>query len=148
MMSSKPLVILLADDDPDDRALAFDAFSEGGIVHDLRSVGDGEELLEYLRREKRYAPPALAPKPGLVLLDINMPRMNGLETLEILKADPDLKSIPVVVLSTSRAPGDVKRSYDLGANSYVTKPFAFNDLVDVLGKLDDYWLNTATPAPR
>ncbi|MEO8539533.1 MAG: response regulator [bacterium] len=147
-MKNEALVILMAEDDPDDCALVVDALKESGIEHELRTVGDGEELLEYLRREKRYAPPVLAPQPTLVISDINMPRMNGHEALAILKADPDLKRIPVVILSTSRAPNDVKRSYDLGANAYITKPFAFDALVDVLSKLDDYWLNTVTPSPR
>lgn len=147
-MSTEPLIILLADDDSDDRDLALDALNESGINHQLLTVCDGEELLEYLRREKRYAPPAYAPHPALILLDMNMPRMDGREALAIMKADPALRRIPVVVLSTSRAPEEVVRSYDLGANAYIGKPVTFPELVSVLGTLGEHWLKIVTPAPR
>ena len=147
-MNPQPLIILLADDDPDDRDLALDALKESGINHELQTVSDGEELLEYLRRENRYAPPTPAPHPALVLLDMNMPRMDGREVLAIMKADPALRRIPVVVLSTSRASEEVTRSYDLGANAYIGKPVTFAELVNVLGTLGEHWLNIVMPAPR
>ena len=147
-MNSQPLIFLLADDDPDDRDLALDALNESGLHHELQTVCDGEELLEYLRREKRYAPPAVAPQPAVVLLDMNMPRMDGREVLTIMKADPNLRRIPVVVLSTSRAAEEVIRSYDLGANAYIGKPVTFEELVDVLRTLGQHWLNMVTLAPH
>ncbi|MEO8540973.1 MAG: response regulator [bacterium] len=147
-MNLEPLIILLAEDDPDDRDLAIEALAESGTNHQLQTVADGEELLEYLRREKRYAPPAYAPHPALVLLDMNMPRMNGREALTIMKADPALRRIPVVVLSTSRSAGDVVSSYDLGANAYIGKPVTFPELVNVLGTLGAHWLKTVVLAPH
>jgi two-component system response regulator len=145
-MSNDAPVILLADDDPDDRALAGDALNEGAPGFDLRTVCDGEELLEYLRREGRYAAPASAPHPAVVLLDLNMPRMDGPEVLAQMKADATLRRIPVVVLSTSRAPEDVTKSYDLGASAYIGKPVNFEGLVNVLRVLDQ-WVGVVTPAP-
>jgi two-component system response regulator len=140
------MIILVADDDADDRALALDAFNENGITHELQFVQDGEELLEYLRREGRYAAPASAPHPAVVLLDLNMPRMDGREALAIIKADPALKRIPVVVLSTSRAPNEVLGSYDLGANAFISKPETYEELVEILGTLGEHWVNVVTPA--
>lgn len=140
-MSRHPslVTILMADDDPDDRLLTRDAFSTARVRNDLRFVEDGEELLEYLRRQGRYAPPADAPRPGIILLDLNMPRLDGREALRELKSDPDLRRIPVVVLTTSNAEQDILRSYDLGANSYITKPVTFAALVDVVSTLGRYW---------
>lgn len=136
----KPVVILLADDDPDDRVLLQEAFVEGRLANELRCVANGEELLEYLRRGGRYADPAGSPRPGLILLDLNMPRKDGREALKEIKADPDLRHIPVVVLTTSKAEEDVFRSYDLGASSFITKPVTFQSLVDLTRMLGRYWL--------
>ena len=140
--------ILMADDDPDDCALVLDAFTEGGVDSELRTVSDGEELLEYLRREKRYEPPALAPYPAFILLDLNMPRMDGREALAVLKTDPALQRIPVVVLSTSSASEDMAQCYDLGANAYVDKPVTYAELVRVLRTVAEHWLNVVTVTPR
>jgi two-component system, response regulator len=135
----RPITILLADDDPDDRMLARDALDESRLANDLHEVVDGEELLEYLRRQGKYADPASAPRPGLILLDLNMPRKDGREALREIKADPDLRSIPVVVLTTSQAEEDIYRTYDLGVSSFITKPVSFEGLVAVMKALGRYW---------
>jgi two-component system response regulator len=144
----QPMTIVLADDDPDDRALVGEALAEAGLAVDLRTVNDGAELLEYLRREGGYAG-ADAPAPDLVLLDLNMPRMSGHEVLEAMREDERLKAIPVIVLTTSSREDDVVRSYAAGGNSYITKPSSFNCLVDVMRALDKYWFKVAEiPAGR
>jgi two-component system response regulator len=135
----KPITILLADDDPDDRRLTQDALAESRLANDLRCVEDGQELLDYLRRDGRFGGPDAAPRPGLILLDLNMPRMDGREALEAIKADPGLRSIPIVVLTTSKSEEDVFRSYDLGVNSFITKPVSFQGLVEVVRVLGHYW---------
>src|SRR6478752_583232 len=109
---TKPIVILLADDDEEDRMLTCDALAESHLLNEIYCVEDGEELMDYLRREGKYAPPALAPVPGLILLDLNMPRKDGREALREIKADPVLRKIPVVVLTTSKAEEDIYRTYD------------------------------------
>jgi CheY-like chemotaxis protein len=136
----KGIVILLAEDDADDRLLVKEALTEGRVLNELRSVEDGEELLDYLRRRGRYADPEDSPRPGLVLLDLNMPRKDGREALREIKSDPDLKRIPVVVMTTSKAEEDILSSYDLGASSYVTKPVTFERLVELMKVLGRYWI--------
>jgi CheY-like chemotaxis protein len=136
----KGIVILLAEDDADDRLLVKEALAEGRVVNELRSVEDGEELLDYLRRRGRYADPEESPRPGLVLLDLNMPRKDGREALREIKEDSDLKRIPVVVMTTSQAEEDIFRSYELGANSYITKPVTFERLVELMKVLGRYWI--------
>lgn len=136
----KEITILLAEDDADDRLLVKEALAEGRVLNELRSVEDGEELLDYLRRRGRYADPETSPRPGLVLLDLNMPRKDGREALREIKADPDLKRIPVVVMTTSKAEEDILRSYDLGASSYITKPVTFERLVELMKVLGRYWI--------
>jgi CheY-like chemotaxis protein len=133
-----PIVILLADDDADDRMLAQDALAESRLANELRCVEDGEELLEYLQRRGRYEGQEV-PRPGLILLDLNMPRKDGREALREIKADPALRQIPVVVLTTSKAEEDVYRSYDLGVNSFITKPVTFDGLVAVMKTIGKYW---------
>src|SRR5947209_16514798 len=109
----KPITILMADDDPDDRLMAREAFQEARLANDLRFVEDGAELLDYLRRRGKYADPASSPRPGLILLDLNMPRKDGREALGEIKADPSLRNIRVVVLTTSKAEEDIERAYGL-----------------------------------
>ncbi len=139
-MKKDPVVILLADDDPDDRELTQRALKRSRVRNTVRCVEDGEELLEYLRREGRYGQPgADAPRPGLILLDLNMPRMDGREALEQIKKDPKLRKVPVVVLTTSDAEQDIVRSYDLGVNAFVTKPVTFEGLADVVRIMSDFW---------
>ena len=138
-MKPKPITLLLADDDPDDRLLAKQALEKSRVANDLRCVEDGEELLDYLRRRGKYADPRESPRPGLILLDLNMPRKDGREALREIKNDPKLREIPVVVLTTSKAEEDIARTYNLGVNSYITKPVKFAALVDVMKALSKYW---------
>ncbi len=138
--SSRPIVILMADDDADDRMLTRDALEESHLANEIRFVADGEELMDYLLHRKSFAEAADAPRPGVILLDLNMPRKDGREALAEIKAEPSLRRIPVVILTTSKAEEDVYRSYDLGANSYITKPVTFDALVEVMRGLGRYWL--------
>ena len=138
--SSLPITILMADDDEDDRLLALDALKEGRVLNNLHCVEDGVELLEHLRREGKFADPATSPRPSLILLDLNMPRMDGREALQHIKADPNLRSIPVVILTTSKEEEDMIRGYDLGAASYITKPVNFEGLVDLMRAIGRYWI--------
>jgi CheY-like chemotaxis protein len=135
----KPIVILLADDDEEDRMLACDALAESRLSNDITCVTDGEDLMDYLHRRGKYAPPAEAPRPGLILLDLNMPKMDGREALREIKSDPDLRQISVVVLTTSKAEEDIYSSYDSGASSFISKPVTFEGLVDVMKGLGKYW---------
>lgn len=135
-------IVLVADDDLDDCSLLRDALAEGGLAAEARFVHDGEELLQYLRREGPYADPAASPWPALVLLDLNMPRKDGREALQEIRQDPALRVIPVVILTTSQAQEDVTRAYEVGANSYVTKPATFSGLVELVQGLGRYWLQT------
>jgi CheY-like chemotaxis protein len=134
-----PITILLADDDADDRILAQDALKESRLANDLRCVENGEELMDYLFRRGAYADPETSPAPGLILLDLNMPRKDGREALREIKSHPHFRSIPVVVLTTSKAEEDIYRSYDLGVNSFITKPVTFDGLVNVMRALGKYW---------
>ncbi len=137
---TRPFTILLADDDEDDRELARDALQDSRLANELRFVNDGQDLLDYLRREGRWAgPEADAPRPGIILLDLNMPKKDGRETLAELKADESLRGIPVVVLTTSKDEEDVLRTYDLGVSSFITKPVTFGGLVDVMRAWSQYW---------
>src|SRR5919198_2950421 len=136
----QPIVILMADDDADDRLLTQDAMTDARVINDLHFVTDGEELMEYLYQRGRYADEASAPRPGLILLDPNMPKKDGREALKEIKADPDLRRIPVVILTTSKAEEDIYRSYDLGANSVITKPVTFEGLVELMRVIGRYWI--------
>jgi CheY-like chemotaxis protein len=133
----------MADDDADDCLLVREALRESGRVCDLRVVRDGEELLDYLHRRGPYAPPQDAPRPDLILLDLKMPRKGGREALRELKAHAQFKQIPVVVLTTSTDPEDVKYSYRMGVNSYVTKPVTFRALIELMDTLGKYWFELA-----
>lgn len=142
-----PITILLADDDADDRMLTRDALAESRLANDLRFVEDGEQLMAYLRREDRFASPEASPRPGLILLDLNMPRKDGREALREIKGDPNLRSIPIVVLTTSKAEEDIYRTYDLGVNSFITKPVTFDGLVSVMRGLGRYWFEIVELPP-
>ena len=143
----KPITILMADDDADDRQLTKEALEEGRLINDVRFVEHGEELMDYLRRHGKYAPPTEAPRPGLILLDLNMPRKDGRAVLAEIKHDPEFRTIPVVVLTTSKADEDVYKSYDLGVNSYIVKPVTFEALVDILQTLEKYWFEIVELPP-
>ncbi len=136
----RPITILMADDDRDDCLLVKDAFKESRLANDLRFVEDGEELMDYLYHRGKYADAKMSPRPGLILLDLNMPRKDGREALGEIKSDHDLRSIPIVILTTSKQEEDILRSYDVGANSYITKPVTFKELVEVMKFLGKYWL--------
>jgi len=138
----RPVVILVAEDDPEDCQFIREALQDGQADSSLRFVEDGEQLLDYLRQNGEFTDPDCCPQPGLVLLDLNMPRKDGREALREIKSDPGLRRIPVVVLTTSKAQEDILRSYDLGANSYVTKPVTFGALAESLKNLGSYWLET------
>lgn len=138
--NAEPITILMADDDADDRMLAHDAMQESRLCNCFRFVEDGQELMDYLKRRGKYATED-APRPGLILLDLNMPRKDGRRALEEIKSDPELRRIPVVVLTTSKTEEDILRTYDLGANSFITKPVTFERLVEIVRTLGVYWFN-------
>ncbi len=140
--------ILMADDDENDRRLTEEAFREGHLTNRMWFVGDGEELLDCLRRRNRYSGAQAPPRPGLILLDLNMPRMDGRAVLQELKSDPHLRQIPVVVMTSSQADEDVFRTYDLGVNSYIVKPVTFEELVETLQTLAHYWFKTVELPPE
>ena len=134
------LPILMVDDDQDDQLLTEKALRANRVINPIRFLKDGEELMDYLRRQGKYAGVNLAPRPCFILLDLNMPRMDGRKALGIIKADPEFRKIPVVILTTSQAEEDILKTYDLGANSFVTKPIDFESLVTMMESLKHYWL--------
>ena len=138
--NGNPIVILMADDDADDRMLTRDALEESRVLNELRFVEDGEELMEYLTRKGKYVDAKDSPRPGLILLDLNMPKKDGREALKEIKSDPNLRRIPVVIMTTSKAEEDVFRSYDFGASSFITKPVTFDRLVELMRTLGEYWV--------
>jgi CheY-like chemotaxis protein len=135
------ITILIADDDPDDRMMAKEALDECRLANRIDFVEDGVELMAYLRGQGQAqgAPGAPARRPGLIILDLNMPKMDGREALREIKTDPSLRRIPVVVMTTSQAEEDIYRTYDLGVNSFITKPVTFDGLVEVMRGLGRYW---------
>ena len=135
----RPITILMADDDLEDRLLVKEAMAEARLANDLRFVEDGEQLMDYLNHRGRYLDIADSPRPGLILLDLNMPKKDGREALREIKIDPQFRRIPVVVLTTSKAEEDILRTYDLGANSFIVKPVSFQGLVEVMETLRRYW---------
>jgi CheY-like chemotaxis protein len=137
--SARPITILYADDDPEDRMLIQDAWQESRLANELHCVEDGEELMDYLHRRGKYAALAGSPLPGMILLDLNMPKKDGREALQEIKADPTLRSIPTIVLTTSKTGEDILRAYDLGVNSFIVKPVTFQSLVGLTLALSKYW---------
>lgn len=135
----KAVTILVAEDDEDDRMLMQDALEENRLANDLHFVGDGEELMDYLQHRGQYSDPKTAPRPSLILLDLNMPRKDGREALKEIKSDPALRQIPVVVLTTSKAEEDILRTYDLGVSSFIAKPVIFESMVQIIKALGKYW---------
>jgi CheY-like chemotaxis protein len=139
--------LLMADDDPDDRLMAKEAFEEARLANPLSFVEDGVELMDYLLRRGKYADRKGLPLPGLILLDLNMPKMDGREALREIKTNPALRSIPVVILTTSKADEDIFRSYDMGVNSFIVKPVTFESLVEVMKSLKRYWFEIVELPP-
>jgi CheY-like chemotaxis protein len=141
-LARNSITILMADDDEDDRLLTADALKRSRLINDLRFVVDGEDLMQYLRGQGPYLAGGIpAPRPGLILLDLNMPKKDGREALGEIKTDPGLRRIPVVVLTTSRAEEDIVRTYDLGVNSFVSKPVTFEELAAAMQRLACYWFD-------
>jgi CheY-like chemotaxis protein len=145
---AKPAVILLAEDDRGDQELTRRALEEGKIRNDLRIVEDGEEALAYLHRRGKYKDPATSPRPDLLLLDLNLPRVDGREVLERVRADSKLRRMAVVVLTTSRQEEDILRSYELGCNSFITKPVGMDQFIRVIQALEEYWFQIVVLPPK
>jgi CheY-like chemotaxis protein len=137
--TSEPIIVLYADDDPEDRMLVKDAWEESRVANELHFVEDGEDLMDYLHRRGKYVHLAQSRLPGMILLDLNMPKMDGREALGHIKADPRLRRIPTVVLTTSKAEEDILRAYGLGVNSFIVKPVTFKSLVDLTLAFSRYW---------
>jgi CheY-like chemotaxis protein len=142
------IIILYAEDDPEDRMLVEDAMEESRLANEMHFVEDGEELMEYLHRKGKYTDLRDMPLPGLILLDLNMPRKDGREALEEIKADPDLRRIPIVVLTTSKAEEDILSTYDLGVSGFVIKPVTFESLVSLLKTVSKYWFEIVEQPPQ
>ena len=147
----RPVTILMADDDEEDRGMTREALQNSHLANEMRFVVDGQDLMDYLRREGAYADPeADAPRPGVILLDLNMPKKDGREALAEIKGDENLRCIPVIVLTTSKDEEDVFRTYDLGVSSFITKPVTFGGLVEVMRTWQRYWFELVElpEAPR
>ena len=142
------VTILCAEDDPEDRMLVEDAMEDSRLANELHFVEDGEQLMDYLYRRGKYTELNNVPLPGLILLDLNMPKKDGREALEEIKADPDLRRIPIVVLTTSKAEEDILRTYDMGVNGFVVKPVTFETLVTILKTVSKYWFEIVEPPPQ
>lgn len=140
MRMSHVLRVLMADDDSDDRSFVLDALYQAKVQNELDCVEDGEQLLDYLRARGAFFS---APRPDLILLDLNMPRKDGFEALAEIKADPELRAIPVIVFTSSSTPEDVTRAYQLGASGYIRKPMTFEQTVKLFERVSDYWRNIA-----
>lgn len=138
------MTILIAEDDPDDQLLCRDALKQCASNCDILFVENGQDVMDYLRQSGSFQNKEKSPRPSLVILDLNMPKKDGREALREIKSDPDLKSIPVVVLTTSTNNADIRRTYELGVNSYITKPSSFDALVQIMGTLSQYWLYTVS----
>jgi CheY-like chemotaxis protein len=147
-IKGRSVVILMAEDDPDDRFLTREALKEAHLANELRFVEDGEDLMDYLLAQGKYGEDNSCPRPGIILLDLNMPRKDGREALKEIKADPTLRSIPIIVLTTSKAEEDILRSYDLGVSGYVTKPVTLQELVGVMKTLGRYWFEIVELPPQ
>ncbi|MGB0909922.1 MAG: response regulator [Nitrospirales bacterium] len=145
-MQSQPhmMIVLMAEDDADDRLMVEEAWHEVQSPHGLRFVENGEELLDYLYHRGAYVDSQNSPRPSLILIDLNMPKVNGWQALKFIKTDPELKQIPVVVVSTSGEYDDVVQAYDLGVNGYITKSLTFDGVVQTMKALNDYWLSITT----
>ncbi len=148
MKHEKPITLLIADDDADDRTLLRDALRENRLANEVQYVENGVELMDYLKRRGPYAEAKKSPRPGLILLDLNMPKKDGREALKEIKGDPTLRDIPIVILTTSKAEEDIYRTYHLGVNSFITKPVTFDSLVAITRDLSRYWFEIVELPPE
>lgn len=139
MKQTRVIEILIADDDAEDTMLIKDALKESRLKNGVQSVEDGEQLMQYLRNEGKYSDKNKYPTPGIILLDLNMPKKDGREALKEIKSDKYLRTIPIVILTTSKAEEDILKTYNLGVNSFITKPVKFSMMVDVMKTLNKYW---------
>ncbi len=146
-INEKAAVILLVEDDPGDQELTRRALEEGKVRNELFIVQDGEEALDYLYHRGKYQDANLSPRPDLILLDLNMPKLNGKQVLERIRMDPELRRLAVVILTTSRQEEDIIRTYDLGVNSYITKPVDFEQLTRLVHALEAYWFQVVVLPP-
>ena len=144
----KPIMILIADDDAEDRMLTKDALNEAHLINELQFVEDGEELMDFLNNRGKYEDKAKYPLPGLILLDLNMPKKDGREALKEIKADERLRRIPIVALTTSKAEEDILKTYNLGVSSFITKPVKFDGLVEVMRAVSKYWFEIVELPPN
>lgn len=142
-----PVTILLVEDNLQDIEITRRAFAKGRVSNDLMVVRDGEEALDYLYRRGKYQNPAASPQPGMILLDLNLPKVGGLDVLKRIKSDESLKMIPVIVLTVSQREQDIVASYDLGVNTYIQKPVEFENFMRVVNTVHDYWILIATLPP-
>ncbi len=147
MANKRPIVILIADDDAEDRMLIQEALDESRLKNQIQFVENGEELMEYLTNRGKFNNKDKYPSPGLILLDLNMPKKDGREALKEIKANDHLRLIPIVVLTTSKAEEDILKTYDLGVSSFITKPVTFSALVDVMRTLSKYWFEIVELPP-
>jgi chemotaxis family two-component system response regulator Rcp1 len=141
LSQSKPIEILLVEDSPSDAALTIEALKAGKIANRLSHVEDGVDAMDFLRRRGKYTDAA---RPDLIMLDLNLPRMDGRDVLAEIKNDPDLKIIPIIVLTTSRSDKDILKSYELNANCYITKPVDFDHFIEVVKSIENFWLTVVT----
>jgi len=144
----RQLTVLLVEDNPRDVRLAQRAFKQAGLPHELRVVRDGDEALAYLHQEGAYNEPGIAPRPDVILLDLNLPRMGGHELLREVKQDNRFKQVPIIVLTTSERPDDVRLAYEAGANAYLLKPVEFSRFTEVIGQLGKFWLEIVELPPE
>ncbi|MBM3224298.1 MAG: response regulator [Candidatus Tectomicrobia bacterium] len=144
----RQLTVLLVEDNPRDVRLTQRAFKQAGLPHELRVVRDGDEALTYLHREGAYQEPDVAPRPDVILLDLNLPRMGGHELLRQVKQDSRFKQLPIIVLTTSERPDDVRQAYDAGANAYLLKPVEFSRFTEVIEQLGNFWLEIVELPPE
>lgn len=143
----KSVVILVAEDDPEDRMLTIDAMNESKVANKINFVENGEELIDYLENRGQYEDKSIFSRPGLILLDLNMPKMDGREALKYIKSRDHLKLIPIIILTTSKAEEDIIKSYNMGVNSFITKPVSFSSLVDIMKTLGKYWFEIVELPP-
>ncbi|WP_224998492.1 response regulator [Cesiribacter sp. SM1] len=148
MPNKRPIIILIADDDAEDRMLIQEALEESRLKNTIQFVENGEELMDYLHNKGKFTNKEQHPTPGLILLDLNMPKKDGREALKEIKSDEHLRLIPIVVLTTSKAEEDIIRTYDLGVSSFITKPVTFAALVDVMKTVSKYWFQIVELPPN